>query len=232
MPSRIADNLTRVRQQIAEAAKRSGRAPSDVTLVAVTKYVSSDIASELVDAGCSDLGESRPQELWRKAGDLSSAGVRWHFVGHLQRNKAKRSLPFLSLLHSCDSTRLLAELDQLAAAAGVTLAGLLEVNVSGDASKHGFGADEMQAVIASLADYSHVRIQGLMSMASLQGDLDAARGDFERLRQLRDRLAENLPPGVSLSDLSMGMSRDFEVAIEEGATLVRVGSALFEGLDT
>jgi len=197
----------------------------------VTKYVTSDIANELAKAGCRDLGESRPQELWRKAEDLSNADIRWHFIGHLQRNKVKRSLPYISLLHSCDSTRLLAELNQVAAASGATIDGLLEVNVSGDVSKHGFRPDEMSAVVETLPDCPHVRIQGLMSMASLAGDLDAARGDFERLRQLRDRLAENLPPGVSLAELSMGMSRDFEVAIEEGATLVRVGSALFEGVD-
>lgn len=232
MPSRIADNLTRVKQQIADAAQRSGRESSDVTLVAVTKYVTSDVANALVEAGCSDLGESRPQELWRKAADLSNAGIRWHFIGHLQRNKAKRTWPHISLLHSCDSNRLLAELNKLAAASGETIDALLEINVSGDASKHGFQPDEMNAVIEGLPDYAHVRIRGLMAMASLHGDLDGARGDFARLRQLRERLDENLPRGVSLSELSMGMSRDFEVAIEEGATFVRVGTALFEGIET
>ena len=231
MPSRIVDNLTRVQQQIADAAKRSGRTASDVTLVGVTKYGSSDAANQLAEAGCLDLGESRPQELWRKAADLPDVGIRWHFIGHMQRNKAKRSLPYITLMHACDSTRLLAELNQLAAAAGAPLDGLLEVNISGDASKHGFRPDELPAIVDSLPSYSEVRIRGLMSMASLRGDLDAARGDFEQLRELRDRLAANLPAGVSLAELSMGMSRDFEVAIEEGATLVRVGSALFEGVE-
>ena len=231
MPSRIADNLSRIQQQIADAASRSGRAASDVTLVAVTKYVTADMANELVEAGCLELGESRPQELWRKAKELSNPDICWHFIGHLQRNKAKRSLPHISLLHSCDSNRLLAELNRLAIGSGGKIDGLLEVNISGDASKHGFQPDEMNAIVAGLPDLSHVRIRGLMSMASLGGDRDAARKDFERLRQLRDQLADHLPSGVSLSELSMGMSRDFEVAIEEGTTLVRVGSALFEGVD-
>jgi pyridoxal phosphate enzyme (YggS family) len=228
--SRIADNLSRIRQQIADAATRSGRDSSEVTLVAVTKYVDADAAQALLDAGCQDLGESRPQELWRKAEALTGAEVRWHFIGHLQRNKVRRTLPHLTLLHACDSIRLLEELQRVSAETPDAVQALLEVNISGDASKHGFSPDEMPAAIGSLDGYPHVRICGLMGMASLSGTLDDARRDFERLRLLRDRLADNA--GVELNELSMGMSGDFEVAIEEGATIVRVGSALFEGLDT
>lgn len=229
--TRIADNLAAIQQQISEAAVRSGRTAADITLVAVTKYVDVDVAEALLDAGCIDLGESRPQELWRKAAALQSHEVRWHLIGHLQRNKAKRTLPHVSLLHSCDSLRLLDEVNQLAAASQRQIEALLEVNISGDESKHGLTPDEMERVVASLPDYPHVSIRGLMAMASLHGNADAARSDFERLRLLRDSLAENAPEGVSLRDLSMGMSRDFEIAIEEGATLVRVGSALFEGAE-
>lgn len=228
--SRIADNLARVRQRIADAATRSGRDASDVTLVAVTKYVDVDAAQALLDAGCKDLGESRPQELWRKAETLAATDVRWHMIGHLQRNKVRRSLPHLTLLHACDSLRLMQELDRVAGEAGIQVRALLEVNISGDESKHGFAPSDMPPVIEALSGYSHVRIGGLMGMASLEGDLDDARRDFERLRILRDSLAAMVPSGVELSELSMGMSGDFEVAIEEGASIVRVGSALFEGL--
>lgn len=229
--SRIADNLSHIRQQIADAAARSGRDAAGVTLVAVTKYVDTAAAKALLDAGCHDLGESRPQELWRKAETLAGTEVRWHLIGHLQRNKVRRTLPHLTLLHACDSLRLLKELDRVATEASSKVQALLEVNVSGDASKHGFRPSEMSSVVDSLTDYKEVRICGLMGMASLAGNLDDARRDFERLRLLRDRLAGNMPSGVELNELSMGMSGDFEVAIEEGATMVRVGSALFEGLD-
>lgn len=229
--SRIAENLAHIRQQIADAATRSGRRASDVTLVAVTKYVDAVAAQALLDAGCQDLGESRPQELWRKAEALAGAEVHWHFIGHLQRNKVRRTLPHLTLFHACDSLRLLKELDRVAAEASTVVQALLEVNISGDASKHGFQPSEIATVVDSLPDYKQVRICGLMGMASLAGNLDDARRDFTRLRRLQESLAGNVPAGVELSELSMGMSSDFEVAIEEGATIVRIGSALFEGLD-
>ncbi len=229
--SRIADNLSRIRQQIADAATRAGRDAAEVTLVAVTKYVDVDAAHALLDAGCTDLGESRPQELWRKAEALAGAEVRWHLIGHLQRNKVRRTLPHLTLLHACDSLRLLEELDRVAGEAAIDLQVLLEVNISGDESKHGFAPSEMPSVVEALSRYTHLQIRGLMGMASLEGELDDARRDFERLRLLRDSLVGLVPSGVELKELSMGMSGDFEIAIEEGATIVRVGSALFEGLD-
>ncbi len=227
----IADNLGRVRQQIADAATRSGRDVSDIALVAVTKYVDVDAVQALLDLGCNDLGESRPQELWRKAEALSAANVRWHFIGHLQRNKVRRTLPHVTLLHACDSLRLLDEIDRTAGDSASDVKVLLEVNISGDASKHGFRPAEMPSVIESLSGFKHVQICGLMGMASLTGTIADARREFESLRLLRDSLVKSLPAGVELNELSMGMSGDFEVAIEEGATIVRVGSALFEGLD-
>jgi pyridoxal phosphate enzyme (YggS family) len=202
-----------------------------VTLVAVSKYVDVDAAYALLDAGCHDLGESRPQELWRKADALADADVRWHFIGHLQRNKVRRTLSHIALLHACDSLRLLEEVDRIAGESNAMVRALLEVNISGDASKHGFNPEEMPSVMPLLADYSRVQICGLMGMASLEGSLDDARRDFERLRLLRDSLISLLPAGIAFNELSMGMSGDFEAAIEEGATIVRVGSALFEGLE-
>lgn len=228
---RIADNLATVRGQIAAAAGRSGRAPESVTLVAVTKSAPPEIARRLVEFGATDLGESRPQELWSKAHALSKVDVRWHLIGHLQRNKIRRTLPLLELMHSVDSRRLLVALDEEARAIGRVAAVLLEVNISGDITKTGLPPDELEAILESAAHLPNVAVLGLMGMAALAGGQDAARRDFSRLRKLRDRLAENAPNEISLGELSMGMSGDFEIAIEEGATLVRVGSALFEGID-
>jgi PLP dependent protein len=185
----------------------------------------------LADAGCLDLGESRPQELWNKAAALADLPIRWHLIGHLQRNKVERTLPLATLIHSVDSLRLLAAIDAAAGAAGRTVPMLLEVNISGDRTKHGFMPDEMPARIAEAVKFSHVQIRGLMTMAALEGGHERAKLDFRALRQLRDQLRQTAATGLTLDELSMGMSDDFEVAIEEGATLIRIGSALFEEIE-
>jgi pyridoxal phosphate enzyme (YggS family) len=226
----IADNVARLRERIREAAQRSGRDASAIKLIAVTKYVDSDAVRALVEAGCVEIGESRPQELWRKAEDLRELPIHWHMIGHLQRNKVRRTLPFVALLHSGDSLRLLAEVDRVSGDLERTTPALLEINISGDETKHGFTPGEMEGHLHQIAELSHLKIRGLMAMAGREGDLDSAREDFARMRELRDQLQQNCPPSVSLEELSMGMSGDFEVAIEEGATIVRVGSALFEGV--
>jgi len=228
--TRLADNLAEVRGRIAAAARRGSRRADDVTLVAVTKSVSAAIVRALVMLGCRDLGESRPQELWAKAEALADLPVRWHFIGHLQRNKVERTLPLVSLVHSADSLRVVAAIDQTAAAMGRIVPLLLEVNISGEQSKHGFAPDALTQCLSEAAALPNVQIRGLMGMAGLAGGLEQARRDFRALRELRDRLRKLETPGVSLDELSMGMSGDFEVAVEEGATLVRVGSALFEGV--
>jgi pyridoxal phosphate enzyme (YggS family) len=153
-------------------------------------------------------------------------------IGHLQRNKARRTLPHVTLLHSGDSLRLLQAVDRLSQEAGRVTDVLVEVNVSGDTTKHGFQGEEVEPLLPKLAGLHGLRIRGLMAMASWGGSLDEARQDFIRLRKLRDRLATSCPSEISLDELSMGMSGDFEVAIEEGATLVRIGSALYEGIET
>jgi PLP dependent protein len=232
----IADNVTRIRERIAAAAARSGRSADDVLLVAVTKYVAADWIRPLVAAGCRDLGESRPQHLWEKATMFSDPPIRWHLIGHLQRNKIRRTLPLTHLIHSVDSPRLLAEIDQEASQGNDgdqekrAVSVLLEVNVSGESAKHGFAPEAIEPLVERLAEYPNVAVRGLMCMAGLEGDALAARHDFATLRRLRDRLLPRCPPNVSLDELSMGMSGDFEAAIEEGATIVRVGSALFEGI--
>jgi pyridoxal phosphate enzyme (YggS family) len=228
---RIAENLAAVRHSMAEAAARSGRSVDQIRLVAVTKYISVERARSLVEAGCHDLGENRPQQLCDKAQQLRDLPIRWHLIGHLQRNKINRTLPHVQLLHSLDSTRLWQSVDQWAAQHGTRLPALIEVNISGDPGKHGFAPQEVSSAVQSAAAWPHVDVRGLMGMASLVGGQDRARRDFIALRQLRDQLVARSPPGLDLPDLSMGMSGDFVVAIEEGATLIRVGSALFEGVE-
>lgn len=229
--ARIRENLNRIHERIASAAQRSGRRASDVQLVAVTKYVGVDEVRALAAAGCRDIGESRPQELWRKAEALSSESIRWHLVGHLQRNKVRNTLPHVVLIHSADSERLLKSIDREAQRLGSKTRVLLEVNVSGDTAKHGFAPDEVPSLLPQLADLKSVEVCGIMAMAGLDSGPEGARREFVQLRALRDQLRKNCPSQVSLDELSMGMSGDFEIAIEEGATIVRVGSALFEGME-
>jgi len=240
----IANNLRRVQERIARAAESPGRRSDEITLVGVTKYVGAAEAAELVAAGCHHLGESRPQELWKKAADLTPAGeaasaagnttktppIHWHLIGHLQRNKVARTLPLVSLIHSVDSGRLLAAINEAHTPVNdqPPIAVLLEVNTSGEAAKHGLSPEEVEPLLAAAPNYPHIAIRGLMTMAAFEGGETIAAKNFAALRQLRDRLKPNIPSCVQLNELSMGMSDDFEVAIKEGATIVRVGSALWE----
>lgn len=229
--SRIVANLADVQGRIAAAATQAGRRPEAVRLVAVTKYVDADMTRMLVDAGCRDMGEARPQQLWDKAAALADLGIRWHLIGHLQRNKVRRTLPLVHLLHSGDSPRLLEEVDAERASQPAPLPVLLEVNVSGDAAKHGFAPDDVAPLAEALAKLTHLDVRGLMCMAGLEGNAADARREFAALRDLRDRLRREWSGRYTLDELSMGMSGDFEAAVAEGSTLVRVGSALFAGLD-
>ena len=225
---RIADNLAVVEERLQAACRRAARARSEITLVAVTKTVSAEIAVLLPKLGVYDLGESRPQELWRKAAVLS-APVRWHLIGHLQRNKIERTLPLIERIHSVDSVRLLEALEEACRQASRSLPVLLEVNASREASKHGFAPEDVPGLAARLAEVKHVRVEGLMTMAAYEDDAERTRPTFAALRALRDHLsAEMCRP---LPHLSMGMSNDFEIAVEEGATLVRLGTVLFEGVE-
>ncbi len=225
----IAANLDRVRQRIATAADAAGRSADDVTLLAVTKYVGLPEVQALVAAGCHELGESRPQALWEKAAEPLGP-VHWHLIGHLQRNKVRRTVPDVAMIHSVDSERLLAAIDEAAADLDRSMRVLLEVNTSGDDAKHGWSPDQLRLLFPMLNKFAHVEIRGLMTMASRAGGTDVARENFAALRHLRDELRDASPGVGSLDELSMGMSGDLEAAIAEGATIVRVGSALFEGL--
>lgn len=219
-----------VEERLAAACRRAGRARADVTLVAVTKTVSAALASLLPELGLLDLGENRPQELWQKAPQLPTQ-VRWHLIGHLQRNKVERTLPLVHLIHSVDSLRLLHALEAEAARQGRTVSVLLEVNASHEANKHGFDPLEVGGLAPTLAELRHVHVKGLMTMAALVDDPEQCRPTFVLLRELRDLLSGQLEPPHTLDQLSMGMSNDFEVAVEEGATLVRLGTVLVGGLE-
>jgi pyridoxal phosphate enzyme (YggS family) len=229
----IADNLQRVRERITRAAESAGRNADEITLVGVTKYVGARQAAELAAAGCAHLGESRPQELWKKIAEIEGIGTRatihWHLVGHLQRNKVARTLPLVTLIHSVDSERLLSAInDAVDADNPQPVDVLLEVNTSGESAKHGLALDEVERVLDAMAKFRHVFVRGLMTMAALEGGPSVAARNFATLRELRDRLKPNTQTNVVLNELSMGMSGDFEVAIREGATIVRIGSLLWE----
>jgi pyridoxal phosphate enzyme (YggS family) len=225
----LQDRLASVEERLQAACARAGRQRREVTLVAVTKTVSPQVAACLVELGVRHLGENRPQELWRKASHLPPE-VHWHLVGHLQRNKMERTLPLVQLIHSVDSLRLLEALDQEAGRQKRPIPVLLEVNASCEESKHGFRPEQIPALTPHLLRLANLKVCGLMTMAALEEDPERCRPTFALVFQLRDRLRTELGPAFNLEHLSMGMSNDFEVAVEEGATLVRLGTVLLEGL--
>jgi PLP dependent protein len=229
----LAERLAAVRARIAAACARANRDPAEVTLVAVTKTVSPRVAAMMVELGVADLGENRPQELWRKAAELSHLPIRWHLVGHLQRNKVERTLPLVHLIHSVDSLRLFQAIAAAARTRGSCPPILLQVNASREEQKHGFDVDELVREVPRIVTAAaELDVAGLMAMAAYSEDPELARPAFRELRLFRDRLQREWHLGADpLNHLSMGMSGDFEVAIEEGATIVRIGTTLFEGLE-
>lgn len=229
MTDPIAHNLATITAEIAAACARADRLPSEVQLVAVTKYAQPSWIERLIELGLRDLGESRPQQLVQRAAGFPT-DIRWHLIGHLQRNKVKQVLPQTSLIHSVDSLRLLEQISEVAAGLSLRPRVLLEVNVSGESAKDGLSAAQLQSQWPAFQALPHVEIVGLMTMAPLADRPEAARPVFRELRNLRDDLAATAAPHVRLCELSMGMSGDFSVAIEEGATIVRIGSRLFENM--
>ncbi len=225
----LTNNLDAVERRLRRACAYADRPRAAVTLVAVTKLVSAEVAALLPELGVTDLGESRPQELWHKEMVLLPA-VRWHLVGHLQRNKIARTLPLTHLIHSVDSDRLLDALEAEAAKQERQVDVLLEVNASRQPNKHGFEPEDVPGLVPTLRTLQHVRVRGLMTMAAFPDDPEACRPTFAAVRRLGERLRGELGPPHEPNELSMGMTNDFEVAVEEGATLVRIGSALFRGL--
>lgn len=226
--SEIRGRLEAVRARIVEAARRAGRDPAEVTLVAVSKTMPVATVREAIEAGVKVLGENRVQEARDKITALGGAGLaRWHLIGHLQTNKAKLAVQLFDLIHSVDSIRLAQELEKHAGAAGKPLACLIEVNQAGEETKSGLAEGEVGKLVEAMRAMTHVQAIGLMAIPPFLADPEAGRPHFRHLRELRDRLvAEGVAP-AGFAHLSMGMTHDFPVAIEEGATFVRIGTAIF-----
>ena len=230
MRDTIERNLAEVRGRIADACVRVGRSPDEVTLVAVTKTVSVEVARTLFELGVADLGENRVQQTDEKVAGLSDLAVRWHMIGHLQRNKAKRAVQIFDMIHSVDSARLAKEIDKCCGARGLRMPVLLQANVSGEETKSGVAAEEAADVAQRIREFPNLNLIGLMTMAPFVDDAETVRPIFQKLRALRDAIRET-SDDEGFSELSMGMTQDYTVAVEEGATCVRIGSALFAGLE-
>jgi pyridoxal phosphate enzyme (YggS family) len=220
----IAENLERVREQIATASAKSGRSANDVDLVAITKTHPAEKVREAIETGQTLFGESRVQEARAKIPELPSY-IRWHFVGHLQKNKIRHALPLFQLIHSVDSLALAQDIDRIAQQEGLHPRVLLEINAAGEGSKFGFPPDKLRGQFEALLALPRLSILGLMAIPPLAEEAEASRKYFVRLRELRDRLQTEFR--VDLAQLSMGMTQDFPIAVEEGATLIRVGTAIF-----
>ena len=223
--SQLAENLAFVRESVATAAVHSGRKPGDVQLVAISKTHPPELILEAVEEGQELFGESRVQESLVKIPVLPS-NLRWHFIGHLQSNKVRKVLPFFELIHGVDTPGIARDIDRIGGETGIFPRVLLEVNVSGEGSKHGFSPETLERTLEELLALPRLQVEGFMTMAPLAPEAEASRPYFAALRELRDRLSAKV--GIPLATLSMGMSGDYKVAVEEGATLVRVGSAIFK----
>jgi PLP dependent protein len=220
----IAENLERVREQIAQAAAKVGRKADDIELVAITKTHPAEKIREAVEAGHTLFGESRVQEARAKIPELPS-NLRWHFVGHLQKNKIRHALPLFEMIHSVDSLALAEDINRIAEEEGMHPRVLLEVNVAGEGSKFGFHPEKLRNEMEPLLALPRLSTEGLMTIPPIAEEAEASRKYFIDLRELRDALEENFD--LKLQQLSMGMTNDFAIAVEEGATLVRVGTAIF-----
>jgi pyridoxal phosphate enzyme (YggS family) len=226
--SALRTRLDDVRARIARAAGRAGRDPASVRLVAVSKTFPAEFVRAAADLGQVDFGENKVQEALPKMDQTADLPIRWHLVGHLQSNKAKKAGRF-DVVHSVDSAALVSRLDDAARAAQRTIELLVQVDLAGEATKHGAPEDEVAGVFEAARPLTGVRLVGLMLLPPAVDDTQAARPFFRRLRDVRDRLLAQGVAASALHELSMGMSHDFEVAVEEGATLVRVGTAIFGG---
>ena len=222
----IAENLRDVSQIIARSCEKSGRPTSDVSLVCVTKEAPIDAMRDALAAGAQIFGENRVQEAASKFGSFGK-DVEWHLIGHLQTNKARDAVRIFSLIHSVDSLRLATEIDKEARKAGKVQDILIQVNTSGEASKFGIKPEDAADLLRDIAKLANVRALGLMTIAPEVEDPETVRPYFRKLRELRDRIRDLRPPTSDFRLLSMGMTNDFEIAIEEGATLVRIGRAIF-----
>jgi len=221
----VAENLKHIRENIRRACGHCGRSPSEVQIVSVTKTVDVSKIEEAIAAGITIIGENRVQEAWQKYQQLGHP-VSWHLVGHLQTNKVKRALQFFDVIESVDSIHLAEEIDRRAAQMGRVVEIFVEVNTSGEESKFGVKPEETVEFCNRLQPFQHLRLNGLMTIGAFTSDVERIRACFQLLRRLRTQVQEAIPE-VRLQHLSMGMTNDYEIAVEEGATLVRIGRAIF-----
>ncbi len=222
----IADNIKTVMDRIASAAKRAGRDPASVRLVVVTKTIDPGRIKEAVEAGATILGENRVQEAKEKIEKLGSIAS-WHLIGHLQANKVRHAVKLFDLIHSVDTLELAAEIDKQAARSGKVQNVLVEVNIAGEASKAGMAVKKAAGLVREIAKFRNIAVQGLMTIPPLPEKAEDSRPYFCVLRELAESMTGENIPNAAMKELSMGMSGDFEVAIEEGATMVRVGTSIF-----
>lgn len=224
----LQDRISSIRKRISMAALRAGRKPQDITLVSVTKTVGIEAIKEAVAAGVSIFGENRVQEAQKKIAAcgsiLAGRNLHWHFIGHLQKNKAKYAVQLFDLIHSLDSIACAEELNRYAEKIGKIQEALVEVKLSGEESKHGVLKEDLIALLSNTANLKNLHIKGLMTIPPFFVNIEEIRPYFKELRELKDKAVS---AGFTMTELSMGMSHDFEIAIEEGATMVRVGSAIF-----
>lgn len=235
---KISDNLQRIRDNISASARRVRREPDDIQILAVTKAAEVDDIKTLIDLGVTDLGENRAKQLVERAEEITAwlgrkknqppEPIRWHMIGHLQRNKVKSVLPVASMIHSVDTLRLAEEIDRRAEQGGLTVDILLEVNCSSEPQKYGVSVGAVAHMVDQISTMEHLRMVGLMTMAALSSNPENARPTFVRLRELFEDMRREKIGGSDFRHLSMGMSQDYEVAVEEGATILRIGTAVFE----
>lgn len=228
MPSNVKKNLNAVQKQIDQAAERSGRSPAEIKLVAVSKTYGAETIRTAVKAGQRAFGENKIQEAESKIGELGYDGYEWHLIGHLQKNKARKAVQLFDMIHSVDSPELALRLDKLCAEEGrKNLKVLVQVDLAGESSKSGIAETDLQMLVESLKRCENLSFEGLMLLPPFFDDAEEARPYFQRLREIRDRLAGEAVFANGFGHLSMGMSHDLEIAIEEGATIVRIGTAIF-----
>jgi PLP dependent protein len=226
----VAENIACIRERMAAAARRAGRNPADIMLMAVSKTFPPGLIREAYDAGIRVFGENRVQEFAGKAGAVSDlADAEWHLIGHLQSNKAAKAVELFGAVDSLDSVRLAERLNSFAEAAGKTLPVLIEINVGGEEAKSGIapGSEELEQILQGAPRWKNLAIRGLMTVPPYTEDPEGARAYFRQLREIRDGIGARRLPSVSMEVLSMGMSHDFEIAIEEGSSCVRIGTAIF-----
>jgi pyridoxal phosphate enzyme (YggS family) len=222
----IADNLRVIKERVARACERVGRDPSEVMIVGAAKQVEAERICQAVEAGLQHVGENYVQEAMHKAPSLPS-GVVWHFIGHLQTNKVRQAVGLFDWIHSLDRVKLAEEISKRARQMGRTIRCLVEVNLGHEESKSGVVPEELTGLLSEIKDLPNIEVVGLMAIPPVRESAEASRSDFRKMRELLEEVNDKRLANIRLAHLSMGMSADFEVAVEEGATIVRIGTALF-----